>query len=196
MAGRNKGAYLLRPSVLICGAMRKLPSLLPFLTENVKRHCSVSSSTLHGELLSLVRRPIQAFAMIFFNASHTIMVDAVVTTIGGIEEDLIKCLAPIFIGDFSQPGAYLRSKGLNRIGNLLVSFINGIKMNELKERLLVAGEVADSVGWRIGSSFFNCGDFVVVASMELMCDSRGCHGEDDGIDSRARSRCAILGSVV
>ncbi|XP_020586380.1 deoxyhypusine synthase isoform X1 [Phalaenopsis equestris] len=48
------------------------------------------------------------------------MVDVVVTTAGGIEEDLIKCLAPTYRGDFSLPGAYLRSKGLNRIGNLLV----------------------------------------------------------------------------
>ncbi|NP_001234495.1 deoxyhypusine synthase [Solanum lycopersicum] len=48
------------------------------------------------------------------------MVDVVVTTAGGIEEDLIKCLAPTYKGDFSLPGASLRSKGLNRIGNLLV----------------------------------------------------------------------------
>ncbi|GAY50437.1 Deoxyhypusine synthase [Citrus sinensis] len=47
------------------------------------------------------------------------MVDVVVTTAGGIEEDLVKCLAPTFKGDFALPGAYLRSKGLNRIGNLL-----------------------------------------------------------------------------
>jgi deoxyhypusine synthase len=44
----------------------------------------------------------------------------IVTTAGGIEEDLIKCLAPTFRGEFSLPGAQLRSKGLNRIGNLLV----------------------------------------------------------------------------
>ncbi|KAL9664376.1 hypothetical protein QQ045_019776 [Rhodiola kirilowii] len=40
------------------------------------------------------------------------MVDVVVTTTGGIEEDLIKCLSPIFKGDFSLPGAPLRSKVL------------------------------------------------------------------------------------
>uniref|UniRef100_A0A0E0B318 Deoxyhypusine synthase n=1 Tax=Oryza glumipatula TaxID=40148 RepID=A0A0E0B318_9ORYZ len=48
------------------------------------------------------------------------MVDVIVTTAGGIEEDLIKCLAPTYRGDFSLPGTLLRSKGLNRIGNLLV----------------------------------------------------------------------------
>uniref|UniRef100_A0A8C5PQF4 deoxyhypusine synthase n=1 Tax=Leptobrachium leishanense TaxID=445787 RepID=A0A8C5PQF4_9ANUR len=48
------------------------------------------------------------------------MVDAIVTTAGGIEEDLIKCLAPTFLGDFSLKGADLRPRGINRIGNLLV----------------------------------------------------------------------------
>lgn len=47
-------------------------------------------------------------------------VSAIVTTAGGVEEDLIKCLAPTFLGSFSSPGADLRSRGLNRIGNLLV----------------------------------------------------------------------------
>lgn len=44
----------------------------------------------------------------------------IVTTTGGIEEDLIKCLADTYRGEFSLRGADLRSKGLNRIGNLLV----------------------------------------------------------------------------
>ncbi|MCJ1427924.1 Deoxyhypusine synthase, partial [Sticta canariensis] len=47
-------------------------------------------------------------------------VSAIVTTAGGIEEDLIKCLAPTYLGSFSSPGADLRAKGMNRIGNLLV----------------------------------------------------------------------------
>ena len=58
------------------------------------------------------------------------MVDVVVTTAGGIEEDLIKCLAPTFKGDFALPGAYLRSKGLNRIGNLLVPNDNYCKFED------------------------------------------------------------------
>ncbi|XP_042953639.1 deoxyhypusine synthase-like isoform X4 [Carya illinoinensis] len=58
------------------------------------------------------------------------MVDVVVTTTGGIEEDLIKCLAPTYKGDFSLPGAYLRSKGLNRIGNLLVPNDNYCKFED------------------------------------------------------------------
>ncbi|OWM70322.1 deoxyhypusine synthase isoform X1 [Punica granatum] len=58
------------------------------------------------------------------------MVDVVVTTAGGIEEDLIKCLAPTYKGDFSLPGAVLRSKGLNRIGNLLVPNDNYCKFED------------------------------------------------------------------
>ncbi|CAI0418488.1 unnamed protein product, partial [Linum tenue] len=58
------------------------------------------------------------------------MVDVVVTTAGGIEEDLIKCLAPTYRGDFSLPGAQLRAKGLNRIGNLLVPNDNYCKFED------------------------------------------------------------------
>ncbi|KAF3042176.1 Deoxyhypusine synthase [Didymella heteroderae] len=47
-------------------------------------------------------------------------VSAIVTTAGGVEEDFIKCLAPTYLGAFSTPGAGLRAKGMNRIGNLVV----------------------------------------------------------------------------
>lgn len=47
-------------------------------------------------------------------------VSAIVTTAGGVEEDLIKCLGPTYLGAFSTPGAGLRAQGLNRIGNLIV----------------------------------------------------------------------------
>jgi len=48
------------------------------------------------------------------------MVDCVVTTAGGIEEDFIKCMAPTYLGDFALNGRKLRETGINRIGNLLV----------------------------------------------------------------------------
>ena len=47
-------------------------------------------------------------------------VSAIVTTAGGVEEDLIKCLAPTFMGSFTTSGAELRARGMNRIGNLIV----------------------------------------------------------------------------
>ena len=49
------------------------------------------------------------------------MVDVLVTTAGGIEEDIIKCMQPTYLGDFKYNGRELRKQGINRIGNLLVS---------------------------------------------------------------------------
>lgn len=64
------------------------------------------------------------------------MVDYIVTTAGGVEEDFIKCLAPTFIGDFSLKGSVLRDKGLNRIGNLLVPNDNYCKFEDWVTPLL------------------------------------------------------------
>ncbi|KAG7115515.1 Deoxyhypusine synthase like protein [Verticillium longisporum] len=47
-------------------------------------------------------------------------VSAVVTTAGGVEEDFIKCLGDTYMSSFSESGAGLRKRGLNRIGNLVV----------------------------------------------------------------------------
>lgn len=48
------------------------------------------------------------------------LVDCIVATAGGVEEDFIKCLAPTYVGSFELNGGELRDKGINRIGNLLV----------------------------------------------------------------------------
>jgi len=58
------------------------------------------------------------------------MVDVIVTTAGGIEEDLIKCFEPTFIGDFKLNGTELRKRGINRIGNLLVPNRNYCKFED------------------------------------------------------------------
>ncbi|KAK8671475.1 hypothetical protein V6N13_038071 [Hibiscus sabdariffa] len=66
----------------------------------------------------------------------------------------IKCLAPTYKGDFSLPGAQLRSRGLNRIGNLLVPNDNYCKFEDwiipifdqmLKEQLEEPGLIIDVV---------------------------------------------------
>lgn len=57
-------------------------------------------------------------------------VSCLVTTAGGIEEDLIKCLGPTYLGAFNLDGKELRSKGLNRIGNLLVPNDNYCKFED------------------------------------------------------------------
>ena len=50
------------------------------------------------------------------------LVDCVVTTAGGIEEDLMKCMEPHRVADCCglALGSQLRRQGVNRIGNLLV----------------------------------------------------------------------------
>lgn len=57
--------------------------------------------------------------IIRFLAQHR-MVDCIVTTAGGIEEDLMKCMNPHLMGEFGLSGKDLRKRGINRIGNLLV----------------------------------------------------------------------------
>ncbi|OWA50678.1 Deoxyhypusine synthase [Hypsibius exemplaris] len=48
------------------------------------------------------------------------MVDCIVTTAGGIEEDFMKCWAPTHVNSFDVSGASLRAQQINRIGNLLI----------------------------------------------------------------------------
>ncbi|MEK6888090.1 MAG: deoxyhypusine synthase, partial [Candidatus Aenigmatarchaeota archaeon] len=48
------------------------------------------------------------------------LVHAIVTTAGGVEEDIIKCIKPFILGDFRLDGAALRRQGINRTGNILV----------------------------------------------------------------------------
>ncbi|MBI4896236.1 MAG: deoxyhypusine synthase [Candidatus Aenigmarchaeota archaeon] len=48
------------------------------------------------------------------------MVHTIVTTAGGVEEDIIKTKKSFILGDFRLNGVELRKKGINRIGNILV----------------------------------------------------------------------------
>lgn len=47
-------------------------------------------------------------------------VNVLVSTAGGIEEDIIKCLGEFKLGDFRANGKELREKGINRAGNILI----------------------------------------------------------------------------
>ncbi|MBI1969263.1 deoxyhypusine synthase [Candidatus Woesearchaeota archaeon] len=49
------------------------------------------------------------------------LVDVLVTTAGGIEEDFIKTMKPFVLGSFDAPGAFLLESGINRIGNIFVT---------------------------------------------------------------------------
>lgn len=47
-------------------------------------------------------------------------VDVLVTSAGGIEEDIIKAIKPFVLGQFDVPGRNLFEHGINRIGNIFV----------------------------------------------------------------------------
>ena len=61
--------------------------------------------------------------VVCFLAKHR-LIDAIVTTAGGVEEDIMKTLRPHYMGSFELRGAELRVRGINRIGNLLVPNLN------------------------------------------------------------------------
>ena len=47
-------------------------------------------------------------------------IDALVTTAGGVEEDIIKCFGPFKLGSFRVPGKLLKDEAIHRIGNIWV----------------------------------------------------------------------------
>ena len=59
-----------------------------------------------------------------------------VTTAGGIEEDIIKCLGDFVIGDFRASGKALREKGINRIGNIFVPNERYVRFEQFMQPLL------------------------------------------------------------
>ena len=63
-------------------------------------------------------------------------VDVIVTTAGGIEEDIIKCLGDFIIGEFRTDDAVLRKDGINRIGNIFVPNSRYIKFEEFFQPIL------------------------------------------------------------
>ncbi len=48
------------------------------------------------------------------------MINVIVTTAGGIEEDFIKCFGDFKLGRFSESGELLHKKGVNRTGNIFI----------------------------------------------------------------------------
>ena len=77
-----------------------------------------------------LRLPVAFFIYLWWWSACIFQVDCIATTAGGIEEDLMKCMAPSYLGDFSLRGAELRKKGINRIGNLIVPNNNYCKFEE------------------------------------------------------------------
>ncbi|XP_016425468.1 deoxyhypusine synthase [Sinocyclocheilus rhinocerous] len=96
--------------------------------EGCDSHTSASGCTIFlGYTSNLISSGVRE--SIRYLAQHR-MVDVIVTTAGGIEEDFIKCLAPTYLGEFSLKGKELRQQGINRIGNLLVPNDNYCKFED------------------------------------------------------------------
>ncbi len=57
------------------------------------------------------------------------------TTIGAIEEDIIKCFKPFVLGEFRAQGSYLREEGINRTGNIFIPNDRYIYFEEFMNKL-------------------------------------------------------------
>ena len=97
--GEEKKIYGLSPGV----------EGIKFKPRNCKIFMGLTSNLISSGMRELIK----------FIVKHH-LVDVLVITAGGVEEDLIKCLSPTHLGDFHMEGADLRKRGLNRIGNLIV----------------------------------------------------------------------------
>lgn len=64
-------------------------------------------------------------------------VQVLVTTAGGIEEDLMKCMGEFKLGDFRTKGSELYDKGINRIGNIFVGNDLYVKLEEFIQPILL-----------------------------------------------------------
>ncbi|KAH3890815.1 probable deoxyhypusine synthase isoform X1 [Dreissena polymorpha] len=109
-------------------------------TYREKTNCTIFLSYTSNMISAGVREIIR------FLVQHK-MVDCIVTTAGGVEEDFIKCMAPTYMGDFNLSGRMLRDKGINRTGNLLVPNDNYCKFHDWMMPILdVMLEEQKSVG--------------------------------------------------
>mgnify|MGYP000104928619 CR=1 FL=1 len=92
-------------------------------------------------------------------------INVCVTSAGGIEEDIIKCLGDTYLGDFRLKGKELRDKAINRIGNLLVSNNNYCEfeefvmplLEELYSEQIKTGKIWTSheIVWKLGEKINN-----------------------------------------
>ena len=93
-------------------------------------------ATHFAKAVETINKMIESKATIFLGCSSNLITSGIrdvvrwlaenkkigvfVTTAGGIEEDIIKCLGDFKIGKFSESGELLRSEGINRTGNILI----------------------------------------------------------------------------
>jgi deoxyhypusine synthase len=81
------------------------------IDDGAKIYLSMTSNIISSGLREIVT----------FLAKHK-MVDVIVTSAGGVEEDIIKTLRPFVVGSFDAPGRVMFEKGVGRIGNIFAPF--------------------------------------------------------------------------
>ena len=92
-------------------------------------------------------------------------VDTCVTSAGGVEEDIIKCLGDSVLGDFRLSGKELREKAINRVGNVLIPNDNYLKfedfvmpiLEELYQEQKSSGKIYSplEIVWKLGEKINN-----------------------------------------
>lgn len=73
---------------------------------------------------------------IFRYLAENKLVNVIVSTAGGIEEDIIKCLGDFKIGEFNAEGGELRDAGINRAGNIFIPNSRYVKFEEFLQPIL------------------------------------------------------------
>lgn len=98
------------------------------------------------------------------------LLDVLVTTIGGVEEDIIKCLKPFVLGSYDTPGGVLRDHGINRTGNLFIpndrylyferfmnTFLERVNNEYTKQgRIITTRQFCDEIGKEIDNEESYC----------------------------------------
>ena len=78
------------------------------------------------------------------------MIDCIVTTAGGIEEDLMKCMSNFHLGEFNMNDIENRLNGHCRIGNILVTNESYLKLETFLLPIfkqMYKEQVKDSIKW-------------------------------------------------
>lgn len=140
-----------------------------------------AQATNFAKAIKIINKMIEEKAFIFFGYTSSMVssglrevfrwmikhkkVNVIVTTAGGVEEDIIKCLGNFYLGDFRASGAELRKKGINRIGNIYAANNRYIEfeeffqpiLKEIYEEQIKSGKIisASELAWKLGEKINN-----------------------------------------
>lgn len=148
--------------------------------ELVKNYASMGFQAAHiSDAVSLIKKMKHEKATIFLSFTSNMvssglreifadmakkkMIDAIITSAGSIEEDVMKSLGKFHMGEFNADDKELHEKGINRIGNIFVSdevyekledflmpfFKEMLEMQNKKSKMISPSEMAYELGKRV-----------------------------------------------